>query len=77
MLRQTFLSPQVKRSVIITKKSGRYELPNELPNDCLKTLSQIFCEWLYLLQVRLKNPMEHLWWKFFDGAVNYAWKRLY
>ena len=28
-----FLSPQVKRWVIITYKHGIYELPHELPND--------------------------------------------
>ena len=30
---QIFLSPQVKRCVIITYKHGIYELPHELPND--------------------------------------------
>ena len=30
---QIFLSPQVKRSVIISDKHGIYELPHELPND--------------------------------------------
>ena len=30
---QTFFSPQVKRSVIISNKHGTYELPLELPND--------------------------------------------
>ena len=30
---QIFLSPQVKRWVIITYKHGIYELPHELPND--------------------------------------------
>ena len=33
MFYQTFLSPQVKRIVIISNKHGIYELPNELPND--------------------------------------------
>ena len=28
-----FLSPQVKRSVIISNKHDLYELPHELPND--------------------------------------------
>ena len=28
-----FLSKQVKRNVIITNKSGKYELPDELAND--------------------------------------------
>ena len=28
-----FLSPQVKRWVIIVYKRGIYELPHELPND--------------------------------------------
>ena len=32
MFYQTFLSPQVKRSAIITYKHGIYELPQELPN---------------------------------------------
>ena len=33
MLYQNFLSPLVKRCVIITHKYGIYELPHELPND--------------------------------------------
>ena len=32
MFYQIFLSPQVKRWVIITYKHGIYELPHELPN---------------------------------------------
>ena len=30
---QLFLSPQVKRSLIISNKYGIYELAHELPND--------------------------------------------
>ena len=33
MFYQVFLSPQVKRSAIISNKQGVYELPHELPND--------------------------------------------
>ena len=33
MFYQIFLSPQVKRIVIITNKYSIYQLPNELPND--------------------------------------------
>ena len=33
MFYQIFLSPQVKRSAIISHKYGIYELPHELPND--------------------------------------------
>ena len=33
MFYQIFLSPQVKRIVIISNKHGIYELPHELPND--------------------------------------------
>ena len=33
MFYQIFLSPQVKRWVIMTYKHGIYELPHELPND--------------------------------------------
>ena len=33
MFDQIFLSPQVKRSVIISNKDSIYELPLELPND--------------------------------------------
>ena len=33
MFYQIFLSPQVKRWVIIAYKHGIYELPHELPND--------------------------------------------
>ena len=40
---QIFLSPQVKRSAIISNKHGRYELPYELWNDREK--SQNFIKW--------------------------------
>ena len=33
MFYQIFLSLQVKRSMIISKKQGVYELPHELPKD--------------------------------------------
>ena len=33
MFYQMFLSPQVKRSAIISNKQGVYELPHELPRD--------------------------------------------
>ena len=33
ILYQIFLSPQVKRFVIISNKHAIYELPHELPND--------------------------------------------
>ena len=33
MFYQIFLSPQVKRCVIITYKHGLYEFPHELPNN--------------------------------------------
>ena len=33
MFYQIFLSPQVKRIVIISNEHGIYELPHELPND--------------------------------------------
>ena len=33
MVEQSFLSPQLKRSVIISNQHGIYELPQELPND--------------------------------------------
>ena len=33
MFYQIFLSPQVKRSAIISNKHGIYELPHELLND--------------------------------------------
>ena len=40
MFGKTFLSPQVKRIVIISNKHGIYELPHELPNDLrLRTLA--------------------------------------
>ena len=29
----SFLSPQVKRSAIVSNKNGSYKLPHELPND--------------------------------------------
>ena len=39
MFDKTFVSPQVKRSVIISNKHGIYELPQKLPNDFrLRTL---------------------------------------
>ena len=33
MVEQIFVSPQVKRSFIISKKTSIYELPYELSND--------------------------------------------
>ena len=33
MFDEVFVSPQVKRIVIISNKHGIYELPHELPND--------------------------------------------
>ena len=33
MFAQTFLSPKVKQSMIISNKHGIYELSHELPND--------------------------------------------
>ena len=33
MFYQTFFSPQIKHSAIISNKHGVYELPQELPND--------------------------------------------
>ena len=38
MFYQIFISPQVKRSAIISNKQGVYELPHELPNDRKKRL---------------------------------------
>ena len=39
MFDEVFVSPQVKRIVIISNKHGIYELPHELPNDLrLRTL---------------------------------------
>ena len=39
MFDKTFVSPQVKRIVIISNKHGIYELPQKLPNDFrLRTL---------------------------------------
>ena len=35
MFDQIFLSPQVKRSAIISNKQGVHELPRELPNDLI------------------------------------------
>ena len=35
MVEQFFLSPQVKRSAIITYKHGIYQLSHELPNDLI------------------------------------------
>ena len=35
MFYQIFLSPQVKRWAIITYKHGTYQLPHELPKECL------------------------------------------
>ena len=33
MVERIFLSPEVKRSVIISNNYGIYELPHDLPND--------------------------------------------
>ena len=39
MVEQIFLSPQVKRRVIVSNKYGIYELPHELQNDLNKVIS--------------------------------------
>ena len=42
MFDKIFVSPKVKRIVIISNKHGIYELPHELPNDLrLRTLGNI------------------------------------
>ena len=42
MFFKVFVSPQVKRIVIISNKHGIYELPHELPNDLrLKDLRKL------------------------------------
>ena len=41
MAEQIFLSPQVKRSLIISNKYGIYELPHELPNDLTLRILEI------------------------------------
>ena len=38
MFDQIFLSPQIKRSVIINNKHGIYELPHGLPNDLRRSI---------------------------------------
>ena len=38
MFYQIFLSPQVKRSAIISNKQGVHELPHEFPNDLSRIL---------------------------------------
>ena len=43
MFYQIFLSPQVKRSAIISNKHGIYELPHELPNDLVAELPILGC----------------------------------
>ena len=41
MFDKIFVSPEVKRIVIISNKHGIYELPHELPNDLrVRTISQ-------------------------------------
>ena len=42
MFKKIFVSPQVKRIVIISNKHGIYVLPHELPNDLrLRTLRKL------------------------------------
>ena len=41
MFYEIFLSPQVKRIVIISNKHGMYELPHELPNDLILKILEI------------------------------------
>ena len=56
MFYQNFLSPQVKRCVIITYKHGIYELPHELPND-LRKLGN-FCAICHTkIRVSLRYPV--------------------
>ena len=41
MFDEIFLSPHLKRKVIISNKHGIYELPNELPNNLRLKLEKI------------------------------------
>ena len=41
MFDQSFLSPQVKRTVIISNKHGKYELFRKLPNDLRNNLTKL------------------------------------
>ena len=41
MFDQSFLSPQVKRTVIISNKHGKYELFRKLPNDLRNDLTKL------------------------------------
>ena len=53
-----FLSHQVKRSLIITNKNGKYELTDELPNDVrLKKISRK-TPWNYSLVSSLLPKMK-------------------
>ena len=45
MFDQTFLSPQVKRSVIISNKHSIYKLPHELPSDLILRIPRYFRRW--------------------------------
>ena len=40
MFDQINLSPKVKRSVVVSNKHGKYQLPHKLPNDVRLTLGQ-------------------------------------
>ena len=42
MVEQIFLSPQLKRKLIISNKYCIYELPHELPNDLRLRILGIF-----------------------------------
>ena len=45
MFGKIFVSPQVKRFVIISNKHGIYELPHELPNALHETRSELKSAW--------------------------------
>ena len=53
MFDKIFVSPQVKRIVIISNKHGIYELPHELPNDLRLTIA-----WCSVLLPNLKFCLE-------------------
>ena len=58
MFYQIFLSPQVKRIVIISNKHGIYELPHELPNDLrFSILTKSFWE------IDYKNGLQQVLYK--------------
>ena len=79
ILHQFFISPQVKRSVIISNKHGICELPHELPSDRSFPVSRYFTWKLELAPYFVHDCRRHFWrpWKLNWMEVKHLFKKVF